>query len=461
MRAWIRFVGWDAPARAAVRASLEKAGVELDEAPSDRLPAILAVGAASGGVEEAVRAALASGSDHVLVVTAGAGAPAPDLPWRLIAAGASDVLTWAEAAEPARQVAARLERWRTVEALVASAPVRDRLVGDSVVWHQVLRRIVEVARFTDASFLITGESGTGKELAAGLVHELDPRPDKRDFVVVDCTTVVPALSGSEFFGHEKGAFTGAIAARDGAFALADQGTLFLDEVGELPLPMQAELLRVVQEGTYKRVGSNVWRRTRFRLVCATNRDLLAEEAAGRFRRDLYYRIAGWVVRLPRLDERREDIPALTRSFLGRPGDGEVEIDRSVWDLLLRRDYPGNVRDLRHLVWRMSRRHVGPGPITAGDVPAEDRPSPDPDGEARCDAPGGDGFEEAVRRALARGLTLREITQAATETAIRVACADEAWNLRRAARRLGVTDRALQLRRAASRLAGAAPEAARP
>ena len=133
-----------------------------------------------------------------------------------------------------------------------------------------------------------------------MIHRLDSRLEKRELVIVDCTTIVPELSGSEFFGHERGAFTSAIAAREGAFALADRGTLFLDEVGELPIGLQAELLRVVQERTYKRVGSNAWKNTSFRLVCATNRDLLQEQAHGRFRRDFYYRIAAWTCRLPAL-----------------------------------------------------------------------------------------------------------------------------------------------------------------
>src|SRR5262249_51814424 len=152
------------------------------------------------------------------------------------------------------------------------------LIGDSPAWRRLVRRIVEVARFTDAAVLITGETGTGKELVARLVHALDPRTTKRKLVLLDCTTIVPPLSGGAFFGHERGASTGATPTRDGAFALADGGTLFLDEVGELPLALQAELLRVVQEGTYKRVGSNEWRETQFRLVCATNRELLEHAA---------------------------------------------------------------------------------------------------------------------------------------------------------------------------------------
>ena len=226
--------------------------------------------------------------------------------------------------------------------------------------------------------LITGETGTGKELAARLIHTLEDRPEKRDLVLLDCTTIARELSGSEFFGHERGAFTGALAGREGAFALADGGTLFLDEVGELPLALQAELLRLVQEHTYKRVGSNVWQRTNFRLVCATNRELLREETLGQFRRDLYYRIAGWTCRLPPLRERTGDILLLAEHFMRqlRP-DGEApELDDSVREYLLSRAYSGNVRDLRHLVARIISRHVGPGPITVGDIPEEDRPPAD-------------------------------------------------------------------------------------
>src|SRR5262249_44123862 len=153
------------------------------------------------------------------------------------------------------------------------------------------------------------------ELLARLIHELNAATKERSLVVVDCTTIVPELSGSEFFGHERGAFTGAVAARDGAFALADGGTLFLDEIGELPSHLQAQLLRVIEEGTYKRVGGNAWQRTNFRLVCATNRDLPRLVEAGKFRGDLYFRIASWVFRIPPLSERIEDILPLARHFL--------------------------------------------------------------------------------------------------------------------------------------------------
>lgn len=307
-------------------------------------------------------------------------------PWPLLRAGASDVLAWDASATPAEDVVRRLRRWAAVDRLVASPLATDNLVGAGAAWQLLLREIVEMAAFGDASVLITGESGTGKELVARLVHALDPRRGDEQLVLLDCTTIVPSLAGSEFFGHEKGVFTGALASRDGAFALADRGTLFLDEVGELTPDLQAELLRVVQEGTYKRVGSNDWRTTGFRLVCATNRELRTEEGERRFRSDLYHRIAAWTCRLPSLRERTEDILPLARHFLREAGrsDGSPaaeDFDPAVQRLLTERHYPGSIRELRQLVGRMARRHVGTGPISAGDVPAEERP-----GERREDPP---------------------------------------------------------------------------
>jgi transcriptional regulator with GAF, ATPase, and Fis domain len=266
-------------------------------------------------------------------------------------------------------------------------------------------------------------------------------------VVVDCTTIVPELAGSEFFGHERGAFTGAIAARDGAFALADGGTLFLDEVGDLPLGLQAQLLRVVQEGTYKRVGGNTWQRTNFRLVAATNKDLQQAVASGAFRRDLYYRIAGVTCQLPSLRERTDDILRLARHFMQqlRSDTEAIDLDDLVREYLLSRTYSGNVRDLKQLMTRIVYRHVGSGPITVGDIPEEERPAMESLHD-RSDQL----FEQAIRRALVSGVGLKDISRAVTEAAIRIAVRDEEGNLQRAARKLGVTDRALQLRRAARR-----------
>jgi transcriptional regulator with GAF, ATPase, and Fis domain len=363
--------------------------------------------------------------------------------WQLLQAGASDVLAWDCSPDMAAQISARLERWSAVERLLASPRVQERLAGRAPAWLPVLRQVVEVAAFTDASVLVLGESGTGKEEVARLIHELDPRPEKSEMVTLDCTTVVPELSGSEFFGHERGAFTGAVGARDGAFALAHGGTLFLDEVGELPLGMQAQLLRVVQERTYKRVGSNAWQRTDFRLVCATNRELSEEISRGSFRRDFFHRIASWVCRLPPLRERTEDILPLAQHFLRqiRP-DVRLELDGPVREYLLRRSYPGNVRELRQLIGRICKRHVGTGPITVGDIPSEELPA-SPGRTAWQD----DTFTQAIRRALSLGVGLKELGRMASETAIRLVLSEEQGNFQRAARRLGVTDRALQLRRA--------------
>jgi transcriptional regulator with GAF, ATPase, and Fis domain len=201
----------------------------------------------------------------------------------------------------------------------------------------------------------------------------------------------------------------------------------------------------VQERTYKRVGSNSWQRTDFRLICATNRDLLREVESGRFRHDLYYRIASWVVHLPPLRERLEDILPLARHFLREllPADTPVDLDHAVCEYLLKRSYPGNVRDLKQLIYRIGCRHVGPGPITAGDIPEDERPSLVQDGGDDWHDP---SLEQAVRRALALGMGLREISRAATDIAVRIAVSDEKGNLQRAARRLQVTDRALQMRR---------------
>jgi transcriptional regulator with GAF, ATPase, and Fis domain len=428
-----------------VRGRLGDAGVEVIAGTGlgGRGPGLLWLGGAPEAAVEALRQLNPDGLTQLLVVAPERRSLVNRLVWRLVAAGAGDVIAW-DMPGAVEVIAARLRRWSALDELLAAPVVRERLVGRSPAWIAALRQLVEVAAFTDASILLVGESGVGKEEAARAVHALDRRRCQRELVVLDCTTVVPELAGSEFFGHERGAFTGAAAARDGAFALADGGTLFLDEVGELPARLQAQLLRAIQERTFKRVGANVWSRTDFRLVCATNRDLVGEVAEGRFRRDLYHRIAAWSCRLPPLRERADDVLPLAVHFLREslaPGV-EPALDPAVQELLLRREYPGNVRDLRQLVLRIGKRHVGPGPITIGDVPADDLAGANDLGRWPDAA-----LDESVARALAAGVSLREIGRLATEAAIRIAVREAAGNLQRAAQRLGVTDRALQIRRA--------------
>ena len=386
-----------------------------------------------------------SKSYHVVALSGPALKISAAATWQLLQTGVADVLDWTNEGTIAEQIAARVRRWAEIERLADDASVRKMLVGDCPVWRSLMRKLVEIAAFSSGNLLIVGETGTGKERMAEALHVIDKRPRKLEFVVVDCTTLSPELSGSELFGHERGAFTGAIAARDGAFARANGGTLLLDEIGELPLPLQAQLLRVTQERTYKRVGGNVWHRTEFRLICATNRDLEQGVRDGTFRADLYYRMADWVLRPPPLRERRADIPLLVSHFLDDATNGgpKVDLEPSLADYVLCREYPGNVRDLKRLVMRLHARHAGPGPITIGALLIDDRP-----GRAGTPEPWADpGFLLALQRALDQGIALKEIGRAVTNVAIRMSLAQENGNLQRAARRLGVTDRALQMRRA--------------
>jgi transcriptional regulator with GAF, ATPase, and Fis domain len=365
-------------------------------------------------------------------------------PWQLFQAGAIDVLPWHGGTGEAEALVARCERVVQVAQLADGEVARRLLVGASPCWRALVRSVVEAAVFSQSEILVTGETGTGKDMVARAIHALAGLPD--EMTVVDCTTLTPELAGSELFGHERGAFTGATGPRDGAFAQADGGLLFLDEVGELPLALQAQLLRAIQEHTYKRVGGNTWQRSRFRLVCATNRDLEAEVAAGRFRADLYYRLAAWQIRMPALRERIEDIPALAHHFLLQCGasGASAEMDAALLGCLARRPFPGNVRELRQVVTRAWYRHAGPGPVGLGALAPEDRPCaasaamPWPDPEFEC----------AIRRAIASGATLGALTQAAGDLAIRLVLEQENHNNQRAAARLGVTDRALQIRRKA-------------
>jgi len=391
-------------------------------------------------------------SGRMRVIALIASTPMAPSVWRLLHAGASEAFLWDGQSPVAEQIHAKLVRWSAIEALAADALARESLIGESAVWRAAVRLGVEAAHFATAPVLLTGESGTGKEMLARLISAVpraasEIREPRHELVTVDCGALMSELSGSELFGHERGAFTGAHAAREGAFALADGATLFLDEIGEVPLSIQVQLLRAIQERTYKRVGGNTWQSAQFRLLCATNRDLKELVSQGRFRLDLYYRIAGIVLRTPPLRERKEDILPLALHFLSKACPSAAGFSGDVEEYLVNRSYAGNVRELRQLIDRIVLRHAGHGPVTAGDIPEEDRP---PDGEFQRAWPD-ERFEESVADAIALGASLKEISQTTTQAAIRIAVQSERGNLQRAARRLGITDRALQMRKAAGQL----------
>lgn len=226
------------------------------------------------------------------------------------------------------------------------------LVGESPHFIEVLEQARMVGPL-DTSVLILGESGTGKELIAHAIHKISPRRDK-PFIVVDCGTLPPNLVESELFGHEKGSFTGAAFKREGKFELADEGTVFLDEIGELPMELQVKFLRVLQEKEIEPVGGRP-RKVDVRVVAATNKDLEEEVAAGRFRIDLYYRLNIFPLVLPALRERRADIPVLVNHFLRKYGAGNGKpapvISKEVMNRLMEYHWPGNIRELENTIQR--------------------------------------------------------------------------------------------------------------
>lgn len=226
----------------------------------------------------------------------------------------------------------------------------DGIVGTSTKIQEVLRMIARL-KDSPAPVLIVGESGTGKELVARAIHFRGPLAH-RPFVAVDCGALVPTLMESELFGHEKGAFTGALRSKPGLFQTANGGTIFLDEIGELPLEMQAKLLRVLQEKEVRPVGSNQRVPVEVRVIAATNRDLEAAYRSGAFRKDLFFRLNVVVVHMPPLRERRSDIPALIRCFLERHAPNEnIQVESGAMKALLQYDWPGNIRELENCIAR--------------------------------------------------------------------------------------------------------------
>lgn len=260
-----------------------------------------------------------------------------------------------------KQTASVLEKAKVYRGTPSTVPRERRgsielfrsLVGNSRSIRQV-RKLIEQVAVADANVLILGESGTGKEVVARNLHYYSVRRDK-PFVPINCGAIPADLLESELFGHEKGAFTGAISARQGRFELAEGGTLFLDEIGDMSLHMQVKLLRVLQERTFERVGSNKSISTNVRIVAATHRDLERAIKEGKFREDLFYRLNVFPIEMPPLRERREDIPLLVNELIARlenEGRGTVRITQPTMMALCQYSWPGNVRELANLVERL-------------------------------------------------------------------------------------------------------------
>jgi DNA-binding NtrC family response regulator len=248
------------------------------------------------------------------------------------------------------QVVAYVERLAVVRSASAS-PSAEGLVGRSASFNEALSALQRVAP-SMLPVLLQGESGSGKELFARAVHEASPRAHG-PFVVVDCSGLTETLFESELFGHEKGSFTGANARKQGLVETAQCGTLFLDEIGDVPLAMQVKLLRLIESGTFRRVGALDTLRADFRLVVATHKPLKEMIADGRFRPDLYYRISAFPIHLPALRERADDIPLLVNSILQRsvPGKGRISVDPAAMKRLQAHAWQGNIRELRNVLER--------------------------------------------------------------------------------------------------------------
>ena len=252
---------------------------------------------------------------------------------------------------------------RQLKAVLKRAPGDPEILGKSAAMQEVFR-LIQRAGPTDKAILIQGESGTGKELVARALHRHSSRADK-PLVVINCAALPETLLESELFGHEKGSFTGAVAAKPGLFEVADGGTLFIDEIGELPAPLQAKLLRVLEDGSMRRIGSVKEHRVDVRLVAATNRNMAAEVAAGRFREDLYYRINVMLLEIPPLRERKGDIPLLLDHFIGE--GWQIETDAR--QMLENYRWPGNIRQLINAIDR-AKIMADDGEISVVDLPRE-------------------------------------------------------------------------------------------
>ena len=375
----------------------------------------------------------------VLVATS-AETTAADLP-PLVAEGALDHLHLPFRYETVAQSLAKLDASRSAEATergARSVELFRNMVGSSPGIRRV-RRMVEMVAASEANVLITGESGTGKEVVARHIHHHSGRRHKA-FVPVNCGAIPADLLESELFGHEKGAFTGAIAARQGRFEMAEGGTLFLDEIGDMSLSMQVKLLRVLQERTFERVGSNRSIKANVRIVAATHVDLEQAIADGRFREDLYYRLNVFPIEMPPLRERREDLPLLLEDLVERlahEGRGKIRLTQAAVDSLSEYEWPGNVRELANLIERLAILfpetlvdvHDLPEKYRSEAVAAANPPGASP--ESTQASP-----EEPLPAALpAAGIDLKEHLTQLEQRYIRQALEESNWVVAHAAKRL--------------------------
>ncbi|MBA3393284.1 MAG: sigma-54-dependent Fis family transcriptional regulator, partial [Deltaproteobacteria bacterium] len=332
----------------------------------------------------------------------------------------------------ARNALERRRMWREVHDLRRAVDARWELLGSTPVMHDLRRQIAKVAP-TRSRVLITGESGTGKELIARAIHR-NSTVSAGAFVKVNCAAIPPELIESELFGHERGAFTGAIAKKRGLFEVADGGTIFLDEIGDMALSAQAKVLRVLQTGEFTRVGGEKSLRTDCRVVAATNRDLEQMCKDGQFREDLYFRLNVVPIHSPELKERADDVPLLVESFVreccDENGLGYKPVDDGVLERLKQYDWPGNVRELRNVVERLV--------IMSDEVIREkDLPpylgGPRPPGRAT----GSTGPQTSIDLARYAGKSLREFREEVESEFIRIRLAEFEWNISRTAQALGI------------------------
>jgi DNA-binding NtrC family response regulator len=446
MTRWISFVSSEASAAAS---SVRSALADMVWAPQPPVPdgsdiGLIVFDRVSADVLDLVRGS-SRGGVRILAVGTSPKAVEDIGPWPLLDAGAADVVVRMDDAGLADQVSARLTRWGEVEGLVHSSEVQDALAGRTLAWTSLLREIVEVARFSDASVLLIGESGTGKDVVARLIHELDARPIKDKFVTIDCRTFVGTHDGEDLAGHHPGTFEEANPHFFGDIGLEtlgvrDAGTIFLDEVGNLPSSLRGSLLRNIEQRIRRPVGGTGWHTSNLRLICSTSEEPsgLGSETAD----DFWERITAWF-RLPPLREHRDDIPTIAEHLLRRlRPDGEViQLDPALDAFLESRDYPANVHDLLTLVRGISARHAGPGVVTVGSIPQDERfklGMVDHSWQTQ-------DLERAVRHAIDAGASLKTIGETARDAAVRIALSYEGGDVARAAKRLRATTRTIASR----------------